>query len=393
MIETLKTIAYLGVLAAAVYFSWKAGVKAARREARKNSQPPLNLNADYMRGLNFMLTEQPDKALDVFLQMVEVDHETVETHFALGSLYRKRGEIDRAIRVHQNLIARPNLNKVEKQNALFNLAEDYLSAGLLDRAEALYAQIEKPGDHYDLAQKRILSLDEQQKDWEKAIKVAEAQSKDKQDVQRLAHYYCELAELALHKNDLHQAKLHLKGALKYAKDFLRAKIIATRIAAKEGKPEQVVKQMALIMEHDINLVAEIMPSFFRLAQEENNTQMFDEQLLKILDAHPQYVDVLVSSLVRHDLVQTPGTRKIVLEYIRQGQQFNALHTLLPDDLRSTPEDLPDERFNAILGVLKLTGHGKAAFQCVSCGYASSHHQWNCPGCKSWDTAKATAQYR
>ena len=184
--ETIKTIAYLVLVLAAVYYAWKAGRRHALREAERNASPAVNLNADYMRGLNFMLSEQPDKALDVFLQMVDVDSETVETHFALGNLYRKRGEIERAIRIHQNLIARPNLNKADKQNALFNLAEDYLKAGLLDRAEALYAQIEKPGDFYDLAQRRIISLDEQQKDWEKAIEVAKAQSKDKQDTQKLS---------------------------------------------------------------------------------------------------------------------------------------------------------------------------------------------------------------
>ena len=393
MSEYLKVIAVLTFLCVAVYYSWRAGRRHALRETRRTEQPKINLNADYMRGLNFMLTEQPDKALDVFLQMVQVDHETVETHFALGSLYRRRGEIDRAIRIHQNLIARPNLNKADKQNALFNLAEDYLSAGLLDRAEDLYAQIEKPGDFYDLSQKRILNLDEQQKDWQKAIVVAQKQSKDKQDKQRLAHYHCELAEVALRKQDLHSARKYLNGAQTYKKDFLRVQILATRLASLEGKSQEAFKSMFAVLDQEANLVSELLPVVYKLSQTENNPELFDKNLQKILKAHPEYLGVLVAALVRHDLVQTEGARNIILDYLREGKQFSSLHTLLAEELKSNSSDMPIERFNAVLDLLKMAGHGRAAYQCIQCGYASAHHQWQCPGCKSWDTARATAQFQ
>jgi len=393
LLDTLKTLAYIFVVCAAIYSAWRAGRRHALREAARNAEPAVNLNADYMRGLNFMLNEQPDKALDVFLQMVEVDHETVETHFALGSLYRRRGEIDRAIRIHQNLIARPNLNKADKQNALFNLAEDYLRAGLLDRAEDLYTQIEKPGDFYDLAQKRILSLDEQQKDWEKAIAVAKQHDRDKQDKERLAHYHCELVEIALRKNDLHNAREYLKGAQNYNKDFLRVQILAARIATAEGKADIAIKQMFAVMDTEANLVSELLPDFYTLADKQNDPDLFDANLNEILKSHPEYLGVLVAALVRHDLVKTPGARDLTLSYLREGKQFAALHTLLADELQSNAASLSEKRFAAILELLKLAGHGKAAYQCVQCGYSSAHHQWQCPGCKSWDTARATAQYQ
>lgn len=393
MFESIKVIVYLALVCAAVYFAWKAGRGYSIRESRRNSQPLVNLNADYMRGLNFMLTEQPDKALDVFLQMVEVDHETVETHFALGSLYRRRGEIDRAIRIHQNLIARPNLNKADKQNALFNLAEDYLRAGLLDRAEDLYAQIEKPGDFYDLAQKRILNLDEQQKEWEKAILVAQKPTKDKQDKQRLSHYYCELADIALNKNDLHIAKQYLKSAQTYNKDFLRVQILALRVASMDGKANQALKQMFAVMDQEANLVSELLPDIYKLSEKDGDPDGFDTHLQKILEVHPEYLGVVVAALIRHDLVKTSGTRKVILDYLREGKQFSSLHMLLVDELNTSPDDIEEARFEAILDLLKMAGHGKAAYQCIQCGYASAHHQWQCPGCKSWDTARATAQYQ
>ena len=391
--ETIKTIVYLVVVLAAVYYAWKAGRRHALREAERNASPTVNLNADYMRGLNFMLSEQPDKALDVFLQMVDVDSETVETHFALGNLYRKRGEIERAIRIHQNLIARPNLNKADKQNALFNLAEDYLKAGLLDRAEALYAQIEKPGDFYDLAQRRIISLDEQQKDWEKAIEVAKAQTKDKQDTQKLSHYHCELADLALRKNNLHVAREQLKEAQSYNKEFLRAQILSTRLATLDGKTSEAVKQMFAVMAQEANLVSELLPDFYTLAQQQENPEQFDEYLSNILVKHPQHQGVLVAALVRHDLAKTKGSRKLIIDYLREGKQFASLHLLLADELNASSEKLSEERFAAILDLLKMAGHGKTAYQCSQCGYGSALHQWQCPGCKTWDTAKATAQYQ
>ena len=391
--ETIKNIIYLLLIVAAVYFAWKAGRRHALREAARNAAPTVNLNADYMRGLNFMLSEQPDKALDVFLQMVDVDSETVETHFALGNLYRKRGEIERAIRIHQNLIARPNLNKADKQNALFNLAEDYLKAGLLDRAEALYTQIEKPGDFYDLAQRRIISLDEQQKDWEKAIVVAKAQSKDKQDTQKLSHYHCELADMALRKNDLHAARGHLKEAQGYKKNFLRAQMLSTRLATQDGKTNEAVKQMFAVMAQEANLVSELLPDFYTLAEQQENPEQFDKYLLRILEKHPQHRGVLVAALVRHNLAVTKGSRQLIIDYLREGKQFASLHLLLAEELNATSDELSDERFSAILDLLKMAGHGKTAYQCTQCGYGSALHQWQCPGCKSWDTARATAQYQ
>ena len=391
--ETLKNITYLLFTLAAAYFAWKAGRRHALRQSARDATPTINLNADYMRGLNFMLSEQPDKALDVFLQMVDVDSETVETHFALGNLYRKRGEIERAIRIHQNLIARPNLNKADKQNALFNLAEDYLKAGLLDRAEALYAQIEKPGDFYDLAQRRIISLDEQQKDWKKAIIVAKAQSKDKQNIQKLSHYHCELADIALRKNDLHAARAHLKEVQSYKKDFLRAQILTTRLATQDGKTNEAVKQMFAVMAQEANLVSELLPGFYTLAQQQEDPEQFDKYLTRILEQHPQYQGVLVAALVRHNLAITKGSRKLIIDYLREGKQFASLHLLLADELNANSEELSEERFAAILDLLKMAGHGKTAYQCTQCGYGSALHQWQCPGCKYWDTARATAQYQ
>ena len=127
------------------------------------------VSAEYFKGLNYLLNEQPDKAIEVFIKMAEVDSDTVETHFALASLFRRRGEVDRAIRIHQNLIARPSLSRMHRAQALFELAQDYLRAGLLDRAESILLEMLDTPPYTDTAFRCLISLYDQHKDWAQAL--------------------------------------------------------------------------------------------------------------------------------------------------------------------------------------------------------------------------------
>ena len=173
------------------------------------------LNEDYIKGLNFLLNEQPDRALEVFMRMVEVDDETLETHFALGSLFRRRGEFERAIRVHQNIIARPNLSVLHRDQALLSLADDYLSAGLFDRSEKLFQQLRESSDHRAYAIEKLSYIYETTQEWENAIKTCLDQPLDEREtegVSRISHYFCELAEDAVEAKDYAQARGFLKRA-------------------------------------------------------------------------------------------------------------------------------------------------------------------------------------
>src|SRR3954463_7645810 len=148
------------------------GWMAARVDIRQIVTESRALPLSYFRGLNFLLNEQPDKAIEAFIKVVKVDSQTVELHFALGSLFRRRGEVDRAIRMHQNLVERPDLGEDQKRNALFELAQDYLKAGLLDRAEELFLRLEGTA-HEEAALNFLLEIYQQEKEWQKAIDVAE----------------------------------------------------------------------------------------------------------------------------------------------------------------------------------------------------------------------------
>src|SRR5918994_2624394 len=184
------------LLALPLFFA--LGWFAARIDIRQIVSESRVLPKSYFKGLNFLLNEQPDKAIEAFIEVVKVDPQTVELHFALGSLFRRRGELERAIRMHQNLVERPDLQQDQKLAALFELAQDYLKAGLLDRAEELFLKLEGT-PHTEPALKFLLEIYQQERDWQKAIGIAhKLESITGQSHQKeIANFYCELASTEL----------------------------------------------------------------------------------------------------------------------------------------------------------------------------------------------------
>lgn len=169
-----------------------------RRPFSKKDSRCADIPLDYLKGLNLLLDEQPDKAIDLFIQMLEVNNDTVETHLALGSLFRRRGEVDRAIRIHQNLIARPTLLPAQRAHALFELGQDYMKAGLFDRAETLFGELVESIPHSEQALEYLLDIYQQEKDWANAIKIAQriGVKTGKTFAPLISHFYCEQAEVA-----------------------------------------------------------------------------------------------------------------------------------------------------------------------------------------------------
>jgi len=178
---------------------------------RGRGDPMMDLSSTYFRGLNYLLNEQPDKAIEVFLKLAEVDNDTVETHLALGNLFRRRGEVDRAIRIHQNLVARTTLSAEQRSYALLELGEDYMRAGLFDRAEDLFLEMVDMGVHMEPVLNHLVVIFEQEKDWDKAIdaarKLGPISGRDMAPV--VAQYYCELAEVARESGDESRARKFL----------------------------------------------------------------------------------------------------------------------------------------------------------------------------------------
>src|SRR5450432_143052 len=166
------------------------------------------LHADYLTGLDYLVSEQPDRALDTFLKLMDANADTIETHFALGALYRRRGEVERAIRIHRNLLARDGLAPAHREQALLALAQDYLRAGLLDRAEGLFQQVSEVPRLRASALDALRLVYERQHDWQQALGVYRQLARLKAAPPRIvaAHYLCELAALAIERSDAVEAR-------------------------------------------------------------------------------------------------------------------------------------------------------------------------------------------
>jgi len=204
-----------------------SGWLAARAHYKKKYRPQdLKITPEYFKGLNYLLNEQPDKAIDVFIRLLEVNSETVETHLALANLFRRRGETDRAIRIHQNLIARPTLNSSQRIQALVELGLDYMNAGVLDRAEQLFLELLQQSSPPEQAIKQLLRIYQQEKHWDKAIEMAKRLQPNKNnDIGILiAQFYCELAEQKFDSNPTSIAQI-LKQAHAYDPNCVRASLL------------------------------------------------------------------------------------------------------------------------------------------------------------------------
>lgn len=201
------------------------------------------LRSDYFRGINYLLNEQPDKAIEVFIKVLEVDEETVETHLALGNLYRRRGEVDRAIRIHQNLVARNTLSTQQRHEALLELGQDYLSAGLLDRAEALFSELSQTEGYRVQALRQLIDIYEQERDWDQAI--ASARQLEKATGNQLggviAQYHCEQAEKLRQQGDFSAALKLTNQALDTHRACVRASLLEGDIHSQRDDHERAVR--------------------------------------------------------------------------------------------------------------------------------------------------------
>src|SRR5205085_5568566 len=214
----LETVQLWWLIGFAIFFV--LGWLAARVDIRQVVQESRSLPRSYFKGLNFLLNEQPDKAIEAFIEVVKVDPETIELHFALGSLFRRRGEYDRAIRMHQNLLERADLADDQRVTALAELGQDYLKAGILDRAEEVFKKLEKSAQAA-AARTHLLEIYEQEKDWNRAIEMQRSLDADPRE---LAQYYCELAASEAASSRPDAARKHLEAALEANRKCVRASL-------------------------------------------------------------------------------------------------------------------------------------------------------------------------
>jgi lipopolysaccharide biosynthesis regulator YciM len=367
----------------AIFFG--LGWIAARIDIKHLLRESRALPLSYFRGLNFLLNEQPDKAIESFIEVVKVDPQTVDLHFALGSLFRRQGEIDRAIRMHQNLLERSDLPADKREAATFELAQDFHRAGLLDRAEELFTRLAgTPFEHPSLG--FLLSIYEQEKDWPKAIAVTrQMEAIAKQPYfKEIAHYDCELAQAALLKNDDAAATRYIEQALAEYKACARATMLMGDLHAQRGEDAAAIAAWQRIESQNpafLSLVAErLADAYRRTGQPEQGLRV-----LKSYQAQTPSLDILNTVFALALAQEGPAAAgALIKDELARNPTLLGLDRLLEAQLLAAPA----ERRHDLELVKQLVGqHIKrlGMYKCEHCGFRAKQYYWRCPGCGKWET--------
>ncbi len=368
-----------------------AGWAMGRFGERDDEEPPLPLNIDYLKGLNFLLNEQTDQALEHFLRMVRVDDKTIETHFALGSLFRRRGEMDRAIRIHQNIIARPDLASEQRDQALFSLAKDYLAAGLLDRAEKIFARLADGSRYQVQALESLGRIYEQEREWEKAIDAGQRLEvlSGRSLALQIAHYYCELAEAAVAENNYVAAREYVKKAQSGRPRTMRGALTRAQIARDTDDTKTALKLYHRIIDEDTYLIAQALPEIVAIYTREDATGELERALEKLLARSPESSSLIAYTAIINDLGGIPVIDNCVEQYMLNEPtlgEFVELQQLSEGDKGS--HDFALAKVRSALSKLAAT---TPRYQCQECGFSSQRLLWQCPSCRNWETQRPASR--
>jgi lipopolysaccharide assembly protein B len=374
-------------LLAALLIVWAAsGWAFGRFVWRDRDGPPARISADYIRGLNLVLSRRTDEALELFLQMAKVDDETLETHFALGHLFRRRGEVDRAIRVHQNLLARPTLSDEQRDQALYALGEDYLGAGLFDRAEKLFSELTEGGSMATPALERLVYIYEREREWKKAIDTQrrlEVLSGEKSG--QVAHYYCELAEQAIRDGDMNLAREQLKTTVRSESGALRGTLIRAEIAKREEEFGQALRLYEQILDSDRTFISEVLPDLFACYQAIERPQDFERYVTKLIQRDSRAAGDVAYAAIAGDLTESPALVRCVESFVLEDEILGNLVDV--EDLQSDDAARRTSAFRRIAGALRKLALSNARYRCANCGYSTQRFIWHCPSCKLWESIK------
>lgn len=379
------------------------GWMAARFDIRQMLSETRNLPDSYFKGLNFLLNEQPDRAIDAFVEVAKLDPETTELHFALGSLFRRRGEMERAIRVHESLLSRADLPTQEREHAQHELAQDYLKAGMLDRAEAAFASLKNTTFALP-ALRALIRIYESEHDWTRAIEAVEnLRTLVAEPVPQLVHYYCELAQVALHAKPpkMDQARQALSEAQRagaaeqstgVSASFVRVAMLNASIALSENN-------LPLQREHLLTVIHQAPEYAGLIAQEllENFTKTGEEKLgLQVLQDHYQLCPSLDLFNVVFRAARIQHGVDLAWAFARDTLQAHpsllGLDRLLEAELAQTPagaspteSPIPGADLSLLRRLIHKHTQRMDRYACRTCGFQAKRYYWQCPGCNAWET--------
>jgi lipopolysaccharide biosynthesis regulator YciM len=359
------------------------GWLAARIDIKELLSESSVLPNSYFQGLNFLLNEQQDKAIEAFIEVVKVDPQTVELHFALGSLFRRRGEVDRALRMHHNLVDRADLDDDKRQHAIFELAQDYLKAGILDRAESLFSELENTM-YARQSLEFLLELFQKEHDWFKAITVARrlAQVSGESYNRQAAFFYCEMASEENEAGNFASAREHLQQALQVDQNSVRATMMMGDMLASEGRHADAIDTWKSIESQDaqyLPLVAERLLSSYRtLEREADGVALLREYLGKYHSL--DMMNVVFTGVLKNE--GSSAAYQLVRDELKRNPTLLGLDKLLEARLLEMPGEMrPDVEL--VKDLVHKRTRNLATYHCAHCGFKARQFYWHCPACQAW----------
>ena len=385
---TESTFLFAGLLFLAAGLGY---VFARFGDADEEEEAEQSARASFLSGFRYLLNEEADRAVDVFTGAGDLSDEAMETQLALGTLFRRRGEIDRAIRLHQNLVGRPSSSVAQREAASFALGEDYLGAGLFDRAEELFVRLRDSKAHGVEALRRLLRICEVTSDWDRAVDLcAELNRRSSGGVNpaQLAHYYCELAEMARREKTPDVAVQMLSQAQLIEPEKVRTALILADLDSDSGRTAQAVETLSKLGMEKPALMGEILPRLLGVARLPA-AQALVARAIEKLAATPEGLRGIALCVLRDARITDPLVTQLLVAFLSRRP---ALQGLLAVDGQEPPGRVLSGHQRTMVEhlrpLLQKLLSANTRFQCANCGYGSDAMHWQCPGCRLWDSNRA-----
>ena len=361
------------------------GWVAARIDLRSLLRESRALPRSYFEGLNFLLNEKPDQAVEAFIEAARVDPETIEIHFALGNLFRRRGETDRAIRVHQNLVERDGLSAEERLMALSELGQDYLKAGLLDRAEEIFLKL-RDSSRDEEAKTHLLEIYQQEKEWLKAIAIAESMPQHAGHVWQVevAQFHCELASTEMLHDRNEGAREHLEAALAANRKCVRATMLLGELAARVDAGETALEHWKRIETQNPAYLALVARRVFDTSLAVGKEEQGLSLLHGYLEHYPSLDMLDVVFQAELEKLGPEAAYTLVRDELRRNQTLLGLDKLLQAQLLVAPAEKRGD-LELVKNLIHAHTRRVARYRCDACGFKARQFYWRCPGCGGWET--------
>ncbi|MFJ5448463.1 lipopolysaccharide assembly protein LapB [Pectobacterium carotovorum] len=374
------------LLPVAAAYGWYMGRRSAQQDKEQESN---RLSREYVTGVNFLLSNQQDKAVELFLDMLKDDSNTFEAHLTLGNLFRSRGEVDRAIRIHQALTESASLTFEQRLLAVQQLGRDYMAAGLYDRAEESFNQLVDEEDFRRSALQQLLQIYQATSDWPTAIDAAEKLVKMGKDQLRvdIAHFYCELALLAMGSDDLDKALTLLKKGATADSQCARASIMMGRIYMAQQDYSRAVEALRQVLDQDKELVSETLPMLQECYQHLDKPLDWANFLRRCVEENTG----ATAELMLVDILEREEGAEVAQAYINRQLQrhptMRVFHRLMDFHLHEAEDGRTKENLQGLRDMVGEQIRTKPRYSCRKCGFTSQSLYWQCPSCRTWASIK------